>query len=560
MRDPFRTRGFERRLLVFFLLLSVTPTILIAIFGARYFLGPVERVSSPALRESFSNSMEIARQLSTQLEQDAHAASRRIAEDYIRSGFPKDPRAVNGFLEAVTKKTQADFGAIYVKAGNTWRLTASYPHKVDRIDETIDVTTVPDETGPQIVAFSDQDIIASGILHGPDTLFIAGLVLDVGMTDMMRKTGQDVSLYGSVGQWVRSMRLYIIIIFGAIVVVTAISSAVVSRVLAGRISHPIKELAVATDRIARGDLEHRVNVKAKDEIQSLVSSFNNMTQELEENKRNLIAMARREAQVARDYEIARQVQQKLFPEELPAETGWEFAATCRPARAVGGDYYDIFEVAPGMVLFSQGDVSGKGLGASLVMASVHAIIRSWAITLKYDLMKLIKELNQYLIDSSAPETFVTLFLGLLDCADGRISYLNCGHPPVLVHCCSDGRVDELSIGGTILGILPSDTFELGEYSLADGDSLVLVSDGVTEATNPGDEMFEMERLLATVRNSGCDVTAKETMTGIIRAVDAFAEGCEQADDISVLVLRKNQKMTSQRSADAPTPETKPTGE
>jgi serine phosphatase RsbU (regulator of sigma subunit) len=541
MKNPLMTSGFERRLLVFFLLLSVTPTILIALFGVRYFLGPVERVSSPALRRSFSNSMEIARQLSARLEQDAEIAARRLKEDFIRSGFPDDAETLQGFLEAATHRSHVDFAALYVRRGDILQLAALYPQEGNRIDASISTEGVQWDNGPQKIDLTDQDIVASAVAQGPDSLLVAGIKLAPGMVDRMRKTGEDLSLYGSAGQWVRSMRLYIIVIFSAIVAFAAISSAVVSRVLAGRISHPIRELARATDRIAEGDLDHRVQVKAKDEILSLVSSFNNMTQELQDNKQRIIDMATREAQVARDFEIARQVQQNLFPEALPDEPGWEFAATCQPARAVGGDYYDVFEVAPGKVLFAQGDVSGKGLGASLVMASVHAVIRSWAGTAEADLTRLVEELNQYLMASSSSDTFVTLFLGLLDCTDGRLWYLNCGHPPVIVQRCSDGSLTELTTGGPILGIIAGDNYTAGEYSLAGGDSLILVSDGVTEAMNPNEEMFEAHRLLATVRNYGCERGASEIMQSIIRAVDVFAEGCEQADDISVLVLRRQSR-------------------
>jgi serine phosphatase RsbU (regulator of sigma subunit) len=539
VKNPMKTRGFERRLLVFFLLLSVTPAVVIAIFGTHYFLAPVERMSSPALRASFANSMEIARELETKLQSDASTATEVLADEVSRRGMGTDPKVAGQVLASATQKCRADFSALYVldSQGPHWTLIASHPPEFERIDLSLaagDTTTV---AGPREIPFADQDVIAAGVNLGEDKLLVAGVTLEAGMMERMKKTSNDLSLYGSAGQWVSTMRIYIIIVFAVIVVITAISSAVVSRVLARRISFPIQELALATDRIAGGDLEHRVTVKSRDEIQSLISSFNNMTQELQENKANLIAMAKREAQVARDFEIARKVQEDLFPDALPDEPGWEFAAMCRPAKAVGGDYYDIFEVAEGKVLFAQGDVAGKGLGASLVMASVHAIIRSWAGTSHTEPSKLIAELNTYLISSSAPETFVTLFLGILDTVSGGVRYVNCGHPPVLVHCCSAGSMEELTTGGPLLGVVPGDHYETGEFKLAKSDSLVLVSDGVTEAKNPKDDMFEMEGLLATVRSDGSDRRAGEIMESIVNAVDRFAEGSEQADDISVLVLR-----------------------
>lgn len=547
MRNPLKAHGFERRLLVFFLLLSVTPAVLIAIFGTHYFLGPVERVSSPALRESFSNSMEIARQLSTKFEVDASEASITLAEEFARGGLARGGEATCRALEVSTKRCRADFSALYTLDGTSWTLLASYPHDLERVDKVLAEGDIPPGTGPQKVALSDQDVIAAAVRLGDDRLLVAGFTLDAGMTERMRKTGEDLSLYGSASRWVSTMRVYIIVIFSAIVAITAISSTVVSRLLARRISQPIQELALATDRIAQGDLTHRVRVKARDEINSLVSSFNNMTQELEENKKNLIAMAKRQAQVARDFEIAREVQQNLFPKTLPEEKGWEFAATCRPARAVGGDYYDIFEAASGKVLFAQGDVSGKGLGASLVMASVHAVVRSWAGALQHEPSKLIEELNAYLMSSSAPETFVSLFLGVLDCPQGRISYVNCGHPPAVARRSSTGSLEQLSVGGPVLGVMVGNHYEAGEFTLKKGDSLVLVSDGVTEAVNPKDEMFDIDRLFTTVSRPDDEQSAKAMMDNIIRAVDTFTEGSEQADDMSILVLRSR---TAEKQASA----------
>jgi sigma-B regulation protein RsbU (phosphoserine phosphatase) len=308
--------------------------------------------------------------------------------------------------------------------------------------------------------------------------------------------------------------------------------------MAKRVSYPIQELATATDRVAEGDLSYRVNVKAKDEIGSLVSSFNNMTEELQENKERIIAMATREAQVARDFEIARTVQQNLFPDKLPSHAGWDFAAACRPAKAVGGDYYDMFEIAPGKILLAQGDVSGKGLGASLVMASVHAIIRSWGGNGHDDPARLIQELNQYLISSSSPETFVTMLIGLLDCEKARLWYVNCGHPPGLMRRSRNGDIDNLTEGGMPLGIIAAGGYDAGKCSLEDGDTVVLVSDGVTEAFNLEGDMFEEDRLLEAVRGSG-GLTATRMLERLIAEVDEFAQGCEQADDISVLVIRKN---------------------
>jgi sigma-B regulation protein RsbU (phosphoserine phosphatase) len=198
----------------------------------------------------------------------------------------------------------------------------------------------------------------------------------------------------------------------------------------------------------------------------------------------------------------------------------------------------MFEIAPGRILLAQGDVSGKGLGASLVMASVHAIIRSWGGNGGDNPSRLIQELNQYLISSSSADTFVTMFIGLLDCATARLWYVNCGHPPGVMRRSKGGDIENLTVGGMPLGIIATDGYDAGRCSLEDGDAVVLVSDGVTEAFNLEGAMFEEERLMVAVRASG-DLTAVQTLERLIGDVDEFSQGCEQADDISVLVLRRN---------------------
>jgi serine phosphatase RsbU (regulator of sigma subunit) len=534
MINPFRSGGFERKILILFLAISLAPTVFIAIFGTQYFAGYVDRLSNVALRESFRNSMEIARHYSTKLERDAAVAAVAAAKTVGAGHNRGDP----ALLEEATRLHGADFTAIFVREGDGWRFTSSFPPELDRTRMIAELSPEARQDGSRKVAFSDQDVVAAGVPLGDDLLLVSGYLLEPGMMEMMRKTGEDFSRYSSVGLYVSVLRRYTIIVISVLAVVVAIASAVASRLMAKRISYPIQELATATDRIAGGDLRYRVNVKAKDEIGSLVSSFNNMTQELQENKERIIAMATREAQVARDFEIARTVQQNLFPETLPSHAGWDFAAACRPAKAVGGDYYDMFEIAPGKILFAQGDVSGKGLGASLVMASVHAIIRSWGGNGKDNPSRLIQELNQYLMSSSSSDTFVTMFIGLLDCPKANLWYANCGHPPGIIRRSKDGDTENLTVGGMPLGIVASDRYEAGECNLESGDAVVLVSDGVTEAFSLDGAMFEEARLLASVRSSGAS-SAAEMLERLMEDVDRFAQGCEQADDISVLVIRRN---------------------
>src|SRR5262249_32456380 len=137
-------------------------------------------------------------------------------------------------------------------------------------------------------------------------------------------------------------------------------------------------------------------------------------------------------ETSRDLAAAWQVQQNLFPRELPSAPGWEFAALCRPARTVAGDYYDLFETAPGRIAVALGDVSGKGLGPALVMVGLRALVRCRLPRRGGNLAGLMEEINGYLLATTPEDMFVTLFLAFLDVRTGQLGFVNGGHPPPLV--------------------------------------------------------------------------------------------------------------------------------
>ncbi|GEM_PF-1773289 len=252
-----------------------------------------------------------------------------------------------------------------------------------------------------------------------------------------------------------------------------------------------------------------------------------------------VFLERKAREDEKEMEVARQVQQNLFPRSLPEPKGWEFAGTCRPSMVVSGDYYDIFEPAPGKVLFALGDVSGKGMGASLLMASVHATIRSRCLLSLDDPRQLVTDLNRHLLSSTDVGNFVTLFLGVVDLETARVRYVNAGHPPALVTG-SDGSVrEELGEGGPVLGIMDADVYASGEVHLNEGDSVVVVSDGVTEATNEKKRMYEEEGILIETLGSAAGSRAKDLMDQVVRSVDRFRGSCELGDDLSVVVIRRS---------------------
>lgn len=312
MSNRIKTGGFERRLLVLFLLISVTPTLLIAVFGTSYFAGYIERLSNVALKESFQNSMDIAREYSLRLNADAATMARRSLADFRRQQS-RPGGGLEDWLESVAARNDAHFVGLYVLDDSGWRLAASYPAGISRLDTVLVTGAISPDPGPHHTAFSDRDIIASSIKISPDSALVSGYLLSLGRMETMRRTGEDYSRYSSIGLYVSTLRRYSLFVVGALVLLMIVASALASRMIARRISYPIQELADATDRIARGNLDHRVNVKARDEIQSLVTSFNNMTRDLQEYKENLIRAERIAAwrDVAR--RIAHDIKNPLTP-------------------------------------------------------------------------------------------------------------------------------------------------------------------------------------------------------------------------------------------------------
>jgi sigma-B regulation protein RsbU (phosphoserine phosphatase) len=246
----------------------------------------------------------------------------------------------------------------------------------------------------------------------------------------------------------------------------------------------------------------------------------------------LLEVARREAQLSRDVEIARDIQRRLFPSSLPKMPGWEFAGRCIPAGQVGGDYYDIFEVDSHNIVLSLGDVSGKGLGASFIMSSVHAAIRTKKVMLLQDPVSVLEELNTYLMDSTTLATFVSLFLAVLDTRNGAMRYVNCGHPPALVFRMGSRDVRYLSEGSTLLGCFPRIAIGIGETRLEPGDIIVVYSDGVTEAMDRTERQFGLDLLSQAVRESS--EVAEALMARILSDIAIFRGEAEQSDDISLI--------------------------
>ena len=240
--------------------------------------------------------------------------------------------------------------------------------------------------------------------------------------------------------------------------------------------------------------------------------------------------------MARELEIARDVQQRLFPQEAPPVAGLDYAGKCRPAATIGGDYYDFLPVAAGHFGFAIGDVSGKGIPAALLMASLRASLRGLAIAYSGALAELMADLNRLIFEASSAERYASFFYGVIDPASRAFHYVNAGHNPPLLLRAGGEDVLHLEEGGLMVGTFRSARYQQGSVTLLAGDTLVMFTDGISEAMNPAGEEFGEDRIIAAAR-AAAGSGAAELVDRILAAVDAFAAGAPQHDDMTLVAIR-----------------------
>jgi sigma-B regulation protein RsbU (phosphoserine phosphatase) len=239
----------------------------------------------------------------------------------------------------------------------------------------------------------------------------------------------------------------------------------------------------------------------------------------------------------RELDLAREVQQNLLPKELPPVTGVDYFGFSRAAKSVGGDYFDFLDLPEGSFSFTLGDVSGKGMPAAVLMASIQALLRSHLLREARPLSRLIAEVSQTVFLCSSIDRYSTLFCGLLDADRRTLTYVNAGHPSALIlREARNGKIDQAAGTGMPIGMMPAT--EYGEQSIQvdPGDLIVCISDGIAEVFDTSGSMWEeIEVEKVIVDNQGA--SASEVVKAVVERADAYAAGTEQHDDMTVVALR-----------------------
>jgi sigma-B regulation protein RsbU (phosphoserine phosphatase) len=339
-------------------------------------------------------------------------------------------------------------------------------------------------------------------------------------------------LLALVGEW-GGVAVTALLVVGAMFVLIELAALGGSISLTRSITRAVDDLYQATRYVESGDFGHRIEIRHRDQLGVLGQSFNSMTASVA----TLISEQRQRQRLEHELAIAREVQAQLFPKEKPALQGVEIEAVCRPARVVSGDYYDFLPLGPGRLGIALADVSGKGISAALIMASLQAALRSQALFNGHGpsgTAEIVARLNQHLYRSTAPDRFATFFYGVYDAQTRRLEYTNAGHLPPL--CITGTQVQRLGTGGTVLGLFDDHHYESQIIDVAPGSLLIAYSDGLTEAENPDGQEFGDQRVLDVALRLG-EAPASAVLKNLLGVVDQWTGPTEHADDITIIVAR-----------------------
>jgi len=374
-------------------------------------------------------------------------------------------------------------------------------------------------------------------------------------------------LFGVLGDYAKGIEsiLFSIAIVFAIIEVLALW---IGTRLTRSITSSVADLYDATTHVNRGDFSHRIAVKSNDQLAALANSFNSMTTSIE----RLVREQKEKQRLENELTIAQEVQAQLFPKEISQLASLEVHGFCRPARTVSGDYYDFLKLNPQKMILAVGDISGKGISAALLMATIHSAVRAYtiegipllnepavavgsgtggALTLVRETPSrgvpvhgvpgpevspaaLLGLLNHQLFESTPDAKYATLFLGTWDGSEGSLTYANGGHlHPILIS--QDGSHRLLDCSGTVVGLLDNMDFPEATVHLRRGDLLIAYTDGVTEPESDYGEFGE-ERLIQIVRENR-HLPLERITPLVTAALDEWIGENEQPDDVTLVLAR-----------------------
>lgn len=431
--------------------------------------------------------------------------------------------------------------------------------------------TVNNRTSSRLESEAGGITVHGGSLPAATHFYDIPVTFIAPLTTLDWKTGQPVSTFTRVDS--RPSLLYqrlfstslqtaamwqdaliaIAVLFGLLELLAFILAVRINRT----ITKSIRDLYAATEAIDHGNLDHRIQVTRKDQLAALSRSFNVMTSSLA----RLVDEQREKERLQNELSIAQEVQANLFPQASVSLPMLELHGACYPARTVSGDYYDFLLFGDCGLGLALGDISGKGISAALLMATLHSAVRAFRFAGEERVLegtvaggtgytdgeevecgemfeepaRILAMLNRHLYRSTQPEKYATLFLARYDGASQRLVYSTGGHlPPLLLR--TDDTVTRLDRGGTVVGLIDNVSYEQGSERLHSGDILIAYSDGITEPENEFGEFGE-ERLVEIVRRHR-HLPLEAISEQVMQALRSWIGGQEQPDDITLVLARQ----------------------
>jgi sigma-B regulation protein RsbU (phosphoserine phosphatase) len=363
-------------------------------------------------------------------------------------------------------------------------------------------------------------------------------------------------LFAALGEFAQGVA-YILVGVGIFFAIIELIALIIGTRMTRTVTAAVAHLHDATKHVDRGDFSHRIPVTSSDQLADLAISFNSMTASIEK----LIQEQKEKQRLENELAIAQEVQAQLFPRQVSELESLEVHGFCRPARTVSGDYYDFLTASSHKLILAVGDISGKGISAALLMATIHSAVRAYSVENLPQMREpvavgavagsgrvlaawpegvevspgaLLSLLNHQLYESTPPEKYATLFLGIYDGRSHHLTYSNGGHlPPILIG--KDGSIRRLEAGGTVVGLFDNMTYDEGAVEMHPGEILLAYSDGVTEPENDFGEFGE-QRLIDLVRDNR-DLPLPQISQIVTLAVDDWIGDNEQPDDVTLVLAR-----------------------
>jgi sigma-B regulation protein RsbU (phosphoserine phosphatase) len=363
-------------------------------------------------------------------------------------------------------------------------------------------------------------------------------------------------LFEALGEFVQGVE-YILLGVGIFFAIIELIALFIGTRMTRTVTAAVAQLYDATKHVDRGDFSHRIPVKSADQLSELALSFNSMTASIEK----LILEQKEKQRLENELTIAQEVQAQLFPRQISELESLEVHGFCRPARTVSGDYYDFLTASSHKLILAVGDISGKGISAALLMATIHSAVRAYSVESLPQMREpvavgavagagrimatwpegieispgaLLGLLNHQLYESTPPEKYATLFLGIYDGRSHRLTYSNGGHlPPILI--ARNGGIRRLEAGGTVIGLFDKMTYEEGSVEMKPGEIFLAYSDGVTEPENDFGEFGE-QRLIDLVSDNR-NLPLPQISQLVTTAVENWIGDNEQPDDVTLVLAR-----------------------